>query len=210
MLSSRRARGFSLIEAIVVMAIMALLVGLGGPELTAYLHNSRIKAATTSFYGAAQTARVEAVRRNQNVEVILTNDDPVPDNVDSATLAANGRNWMVRSVNPADPTKYLFISGKPAKENSSSLSSNSVQVLAHVVGDSSTQRSRVTFNGLSSTNPPSGSTTPESVEFNFTNAQGGACDPSGPMRCLRVVISAGGQINACDPVITTVGDSRRC
>jgi type IV fimbrial biogenesis protein FimT len=37
-----------------------------------------------------------------------------------------------------------------------------------------------------------------------------ACAPSGPIRCLMVVISPGGQSKVCDPAATSVGDTRSC
>jgi type IV fimbrial biogenesis protein FimT len=213
MLMSRGARGFTLIEALVVMVILALLAALGGPALATYLQNSRIRAAATSFHGAAQQARVEAVRLNRAVQLLLTDADPVAGNVDSATASATGRNWMIRAVNAADPTKYDFVAGKPARENASSLSAGSVAILGAVSTDATETRGAVTFNGLSTTLPPAGGTAPETVAFDFSNPEGGACSPAGPMRCLRVVVSAGGQVRICDPAASTDaadGDSRRC
>jgi type IV fimbrial biogenesis protein FimT len=46
--------------------------------------------------------------------------------------------------------------------------------------------------------------------FNITNSSGGTCAASGgPMRCLRVVVSAGGQIRMCDPA-ATAGTAAAC
>ncbi|MCC6472780.1 MAG: hypothetical protein IT514_03450, partial [Burkholderiales bacterium] len=44
-----------------------------------------------------------------------------------------------------------------------------------------------------------------------TNPSGGACAADGgPMRCLNVLVSPGGQIKMCDPAVAATGDTRRC
>lgn len=74
-----RGKGFSLIEVVVAVAIMGILLALGVPQLATYSRNVKIRAAAEGFLAAAQTARGEAVRLNSNVELILTNSAPVPD-----------------------------------------------------------------------------------------------------------------------------------
>ncbi|MEI8325579.1 MAG: GspH/FimT family pseudopilin, partial [Betaproteobacteria bacterium] len=90
-------RGFSLIELVVGLAIMALLLALGLPSLNEYLANSKIRAQASSFNSTLQLARAEAIRLNGGVELVLTDDAPTAANKDSSTLSATGRNWMVRS-----------------------------------------------------------------------------------------------------------------
>lgn len=47
--------------------------------------------------------------------------------------------------------------------------------------------------------------------LDITNPRGGACQPGGPMRCLRVVVSAGGTVRMCDPTPGVVApDPRAC
>jgi len=45
------------------------------------------------------------------------------------------------------------------------------------------------------------------TQLDFTNPTGGSCQPGGPMRCLRVVVTGGGSLKMCDPVAT---DARAC
>jgi type IV fimbrial biogenesis protein FimT len=200
-------RGFTLIEMLTAMAMIGVLVAFGAPSLFSYLQNARVRAAATNFYSAAQTARVEAVQRNTNVELVLTTADPIVDNKDTTELAANAGNWMVRAVDPTDPTKYIFIEGKSAPESGAA-----AQVLGTVDGNASTQRAKVTFNGLSTTQPPTAGAATETLNFDFTNPTAGTCAAAGgAVRCLRVVVSAGGQVRICDPAATAdAGDSRRC
>jgi type IV fimbrial biogenesis protein FimT len=49
------------------------------------------------------------------------------------------------------------------------------------------------------------------TQLDITNPAGGVCQPTGPMRCLRVVVSAGGSVRMCDPSTDVpTGDSRHC
>ena len=52
-------KGFSLVELIIVIAIMAILVGVVGTQVIPYLENSR-KAKDTQIFSAWNTAAVSA------------------------------------------------------------------------------------------------------------------------------------------------------
>jgi type IV fimbrial biogenesis protein FimT len=47
------------------------------------------------------------------------------------------------------------------------------------------------------------------TQLDFTNPTGGSCQPTGPMRCLRVVVTGGGSVKMCDPVVA-LPDARAC
>ena len=47
------------------------------------------------------------------------------------------------------------------------------------------------------------------TQLDFTNPTGGSCQPSGPMRCLRVVVTGGGSVKMCDPALAST-DPRGC
>jgi type IV fimbrial biogenesis protein FimT len=53
----------------------------------------------------------------------------------------------------------------------------------------------IAFNGLGRVTPvPAGN-----INIDITNPTGGTCATAGPMRCMRVVVSPGGQVRMCDP-----------
>ena len=65
-------RGFTLIELMVVIFIVAILTGLSAPLFTQFTRNQRIKTATSELTYALTLARGEALKRN--VAVVLEPD----------------------------------------------------------------------------------------------------------------------------------------
>lgn len=63
------ARGFTLIELMVVVALAALLLGLGVPSFTGFIAAQRVKTAASDFSMTAVLARSEAIKRNADVTV---------------------------------------------------------------------------------------------------------------------------------------------
>lgn len=64
-------RGFSLIELLVGIVILAILMSLAMPGFQTWLQNSQIRNAAESVQNGLQRARAEAVGRNANVEFVL-------------------------------------------------------------------------------------------------------------------------------------------
>lgn len=67
----RSMRGFTLVELMVVVAVLAALMSIGAPSFMEWIQNSRIRSAAESLQNGLQIARAEAVRRNTNVEFVL-------------------------------------------------------------------------------------------------------------------------------------------
>lgn len=198
---SRRQNGFSLVELIVGLAVLALLIALGVPQYAAFTANARIRATTEGVTAGLNLARAEAVKRNARVEMVLTDDPPVEGLVNSLTSSTSGTNWMVREWVPST-NSYNFIEGKAGAEGSGRDESGVI------VTSSSTDASydgRVTFTGFGAM------AIGQPVTFQFTYPAAGACAAaSGPLRCLNINVSPGGQIRVCDPKVTDTKDTRAC
>jgi prepilin-type N-terminal cleavage/methylation domain-containing protein len=65
----RRKGGFTLIELMVVVAIVAVLATVGAPSFRDMLLNQRLAAAARGFGAALSLARSEAIQRAQSVTV---------------------------------------------------------------------------------------------------------------------------------------------
>lgn len=197
MLSTSRQRGFTVIELMVGIVVLGLLLALGGPSFSQWLHNVRLRNMSESVLNGIQLARAEAVRRNAQVRFQL-----VDNLTDSCALTTAGPNWVISmdsaagacaSTNMADdaaPAAPRMIQSRAASDGSSS-----VVVAA--------DQSSVVFNGLGR---PTATLT-----VNITNPAGGACAAGGgPMRCLRIAVTAGGQVRMCDPRSSFDGTSEGC
>jgi len=66
----RRARGFTLVELLVVMAVAAVLLMLAVPSFGTQIARNRVEGAATALATDLQYARSESVARNAQVGVI--------------------------------------------------------------------------------------------------------------------------------------------
>jgi len=62
-----RARGFTMLELMVTMAIIALLAAVGAPAMTDFIRSNRLNAMARQLDADLQTARREAIKRNARV-----------------------------------------------------------------------------------------------------------------------------------------------
>jgi type IV fimbrial biogenesis protein FimT len=194
MLSHRR--GFTLIELMIGLALMALMLTLAMPSFSTMLQNAKVRKMAESFVNGLQSARTEAVKRNQTIEFVLTTDETGPDEVASYTKDTSGRNWAIRVRDGAD---YTFVESESGNETSN----NPVTVTSTGAGFDGA----VTFTGLGTT------TLSNNVSFDIENPVGGACKTASGdevIRCLRVVVTTSGRVRMCDPSIIAVGDTRAC
>src|SRR3954454_16375216 len=68
----RRSPGFTLVEVLTAITILALLAMLSVPMLGTFNKNTQIRNAGESMLNGVRLAQVEAVKRNTRVEWTLT------------------------------------------------------------------------------------------------------------------------------------------
>ena len=200
MLRRASARGVTLIEILIGLAILGLLITMGMPSFAAWIANSRVRSAAEGLQVGLALARSEAMRRNQNVEFVITNDVVDLGSVDTVTPAAGGMHWLVRFIDPATGL-YSLVQSKSGYEGSGRVEGDAslVQVAASAP--------QIVFRGMGGTQGLGASAT-----FDFSNPGAGACHTTalaGPIRCLRVQVSVAGQVRMCDPT-TAAPDTRTC
>jgi len=194
----KREGGFTLVEVVVVVVIMGILLGLGLPSYRTYMVNQKVLSTAEVFMAGLQMARGEAVKLNQRVEFILTDETPIAASVDTTNTSTTGRNWIVRAIAAGGNT---FVEGKSGAEGTGSSTSGGSPIV--VTGSIAA----VTFDGFGM---PVGLAS--TATFDFSNPTGGNCigaTPAGPVRCLRVRLSRGGQTRLCDPAVDAT-DTRSC
>lgn len=60
-----------MIEMFIVLAVLAVVLALGTPEISRWLRQSEIRSSAESLRSALQSARTEAVARNTRIRIIL-------------------------------------------------------------------------------------------------------------------------------------------
>lgn len=195
MLSARHARGFSLIELMIGLAVFGIVMMVGLPNLTTWIQNSQIKTAAEGLQAGMQSARAEALRRNTSVRFQLVNAL-----TGSCALSTAGGNYVVSLTDPTGACNTAPSEAGPILQTWTSSEGTRNAVIAATGG------SVVTFNGLGRVVGAGNFTA-----LNITNPTGGTCQASGgTMRCLRLTLSTGGQIRMCDPAVTDTADPRYC
>jgi type IV fimbrial biogenesis protein FimT len=171
--------GFSLIELMVVVVILAILSMLALPSYNRWIANTQVRTAAESLQNGLRQAAGEAVKRNTQVDLVLTDDADLT--TPTPTALATGRSWVVRVpaiVNP--PTAAELVNAKAQAEGSRNVTVTAAQLGA------ATPVSVVSFNGLGRLVAGA-----PAVQIDLTNANSD--------RPLRVIVSTGGRVRMCDP-----------
>lgn len=87
------SRGFSLIELMVVVAVVAVLAATGVPAFAAWLADSRVRSMTEEIAAVLRTAKAEAIRENavMSVTVPTASGSAVTVSVPKDGISFNGR-----------------------------------------------------------------------------------------------------------------------
>ena len=62
--------GFTLIELMVTIAVLAIIVSIAAPNISTQLANQRVKSTAATFANALKEAKIESIIRRQNITVL--------------------------------------------------------------------------------------------------------------------------------------------
>jgi type IV fimbrial biogenesis protein FimT len=99
--------GFTLIELMITVAIMAIVTAIGAPYFGAWIQNIKLRNAAESISTGLQLTRSEAVARNQEVEFVLNESNSgwaISCKTVTATCPANIQTRMSADGSSADIT----------------------------------------------------------------------------------------------------------
>jgi type IV fimbrial biogenesis protein FimT len=199
------AAGFSLIEALVALAILGVLLGFGVPRMSEWVQANKAAAATQFYAEGFTLARAQAVSHNSASRLVLT-ENP-----------ANGQmNWQVDICFPTAAVPCNAESGAwstttiPAIRPREATGTTSVlrradslpdsSVLAHTLSPSGATDVYFTSLGWVDTN-----FSPRLARIGLAPAAGHA----GAFPASAVVLTLAGIASKCDPNAAS-HDSRRC
>lgn len=81
----RRAKGLTLIELMVTVAVLAILLTIALPDLRGFIVSNRLASDVNAFVGMLNYARSEAITRNQSVIICPKNN--------TSNSCVNSQNW---------------------------------------------------------------------------------------------------------------------
>jgi len=173
-------RGFTVIEMLIALGIIALLFKLAVPTFRTWLQNTQIRNTAHSIADGMNAARGEAITRNAQVQIQLTSqgDGTQP-------------GWQIALVSA--PTVSI-------QQWSSAEGASSTQIVQAGGGI-------LTFNSLGrivAPNPIDASAPLLQVDVTSSNDAGDLA-----LRNLRVVVGNGGMARMCDPALGQP-DPRAC
>jgi len=169
---ARKNRGFSIIEMVIALGIVALLFKLAVPSFRTWLQNTQIRTAAHSITDGMNVARQEAIHRNVPVQLQLTS-------LSDGTSEA----WSVTEVT----------AGTLVQQWSSTEGASTTKILQPTGGI-------ITFNALGrvvNPNPSDNSAPLLQVDVTSSNESAG-----NGLRNMRVLVGGGGNVRMCDPQLT--------
>lgn len=202
MLTLGRQRGFNLIEALVVLAVMGILMAAALPTAADWIKGTRVRSIAETTTLGLQKARAEAIKRNKVVTLWLVSPATTarPDN--TCKLSAGSGAWVIslddptdkcgEAPSPSDAPRIVEVYGPgPAGQD----------VVVKAVDAAGADATFVTFNAYGHRTGGGIST------IDVSHASGNA-----DIRVARIEVTASGGIRRCDPVVTVADpdDPRAC
>lgn len=102
--SHRASDGFTLIELMVTVSVLAIILGLGIPNLREFLVRNQASQIVTEFASDVARTRVEAINRNNCVSMCLSANTASALTGGTPTCATAGSNWQAGWIIFSNPT----------------------------------------------------------------------------------------------------------
>lgn len=213
----KREDGFSIIELVIAIGILALVVGLAIPNFRDTLINLRVRSTTESLLGALQLSRSESIRTNGIVIFQLMSSLE-----NSCVVDTNGKFW-VASLCPAEGACGSTADRNQQRPMAGCAGDALILAKGPLEGGESAEITLANgvacFSGLGRINPagtncPAGSLDPlasgGSVSMLVKSKDYVCKHEGGDIRCLQINIGPGGESRMCDPAVADSNDPRKC
>jgi type IV fimbrial biogenesis protein FimT len=172
----KRARGVTMIEMVIGIAILAILTAMAAPNFTRWIENMKIRTTAESVLSGLQRARAEALKGNSSVNFLLTGT------AGACVPSTSGPHWIVSSGYACNASAIVQVyNGKPDDK-------------AGIVAG----QSFFVFAGLGRLVTPAAN-----IDVHGAEGEDGCLAKNGRARCLRIEVGAEGGIRMCDPALPT-------
>lgn len=195
----------SIIEIVVVFAIIGIVMAFVGPSAGAWIQNTQLRNAADSVLGGVQQARLEAIKRNRSVMFRLTNT-----NIPGATFAGSTA-WDICIYDPMADACSAAADATLASKSASEGGENARLAADIVVGSNpavpmalgANLPGTVTFDSFGRV---STSAANNLTRIDVRNPSMSAADE----RILVILIGTGGQVRMCDPKLDKTVNPQGC
>jgi len=185
--ATRGRHGFTLVEALVVLALVAIFLSMAVPSLASFQRSSELRASASAFLAGVQSARTEAMKRGMDTYMV-----PVANNswASGWTIYAD----VDRSQSLTSSDVVIAQTGTIASKTSVTSGLTDATEFAGASGSKF-----IRFNGGGFPLAMDGSFRGGAIEFGV----------SGSTEKRRVVLNAVGSLRLCDPARDTSADCRQ-
>ncbi|HYN59175.1 MAG TPA: GspH/FimT family pseudopilin [Rubrivivax sp.] len=91
----RRTCGFTIVELMVAITLLAILLAMAMPSFTTWVRNAQVRTVSDALQNGLRLAQAEAVRRHRQVVFFRTNQAACNTTI---TADASGAFWSVRAL----------------------------------------------------------------------------------------------------------------
>lgn len=215
-------RGFSMIELMIVLAILGVMMAVGAPSLTQWFVNRRLHTIAESIQTGINLARTEALRRNTRVRFSLVSGLDGSCTLVSTGTTTQSPSWIVSRGSPVSACDK-----DAAKEDDAAVpTASDPKTIRKADGAAGGTNVTVTtdsavfiFDGMGMLAQGSGTGERNGVKYTKNDTTGldevrididTTEGKTGDRHPLRITVAPNGRVRACDTKVTATGDPRFC